>query len=169
MQTYNLHKMWVSKNIQPAPQHDPKLCSPLPHIPLSHPRPNHIPVSHLSLLTEANALHRSSVFLLWPDHPLKLSSPSPGPSSWYTSLPDDPHHVQSPPDCNDPPLGQSRLGHVTQLPRHCISSPTNGQETTGTMDTFQPWCSLQHCKLLPFDMHVARHGPLPVDLIDLHL
>lgn len=138
--------------------------SPPPHIPLSHSRQNHIPVSHLSHLAEANTLHRSSLFPLWPDHPLKPYSPSPGPSCWYTSLPDNPVHVQSSPDCNDPPLGHGRLDHVTQLPRCCISSPTDGQKTTGTMGTFQPCCPLQHCMFLSFDMHVVRHGPLPVDL-----
>lgn len=38
-----------------------QLLSPLPHIPLSHSRRNHIPASRLSLPAEANTLHRSSI------------------------------------------------------------------------------------------------------------
>lgn len=105
-----------------------KQFSPLAHIPLSYPGQNHIPASHLSPLPKANTLHRSSVFLLWPDHPLKLSSHSPGPSCWYTSPLDDPVHVQSPPDSNDAPLRSWQVGprySITQM-LHIISYQWRG-------------------------------------------
>lgn len=67
---------------------------------------------------------------------------------WSRSLkPDDPGHVQSPPDWDDPrlpPSGHGRLGPVTQLPRRRISSSASGHGTTGTTSAFQPWCSLRH-------------------------
>lgn len=164
----------MSEKIQPAPQCDPSqaLCPETERIKCPCSCFHLLPTSRWYTQDKITFLcliypHKLKL-ILFIDHlysysdQTALSLPLPGPGSWHTSLPDSLVHVQSP-DCNNPPFGHGGLTHITQLPRRCISYHWTGDETTGTMDTFQPWCPLQHCMFLPFDMHVAGHGPWPVD------